>query len=257
LYETYQFEALAFEYVPTSASTNTGSVVLAPEYDPADVHTAEEGEAELLNMKNVKSGPPWWGYTSVLDPADLNKRKSLYTGTPGTSDESLRMHRAGSLIVGVSSNTSTAKIGELWVQYRLRLKTPHLRGFKSGDSDTGGAARFGPGSSNAAPFGTAVAEGGIPATLVVSGTTTSLSTFTFSQGWSGYAMFDITGADLGLDSNDGTCAVTTVFAFDNNTRLNAVIFLSADANETFIINLANTSVTAGDLVFVRGGNVTA
>jgi hypothetical protein len=42
LFETYQFESLMFEFIPLQATTATGFIVLAPDYDPADLKTVAQ-----------------------------------------------------------------------------------------------------------------------------------------------------------------------------------------------------------------------
>jgi hypothetical protein len=255
LFETYLFEALEFEYIPTSASTNTGSVLLVPEYDPADVHVAAEGKLEIANMKDAKIGQPWSQFVCTLTVADLNKRKSLYTGAAGTTDESLRMHYAGNLIIAVGTNVANADIGELWVRYRIRFKTPHLRGVKSGEAATGSSARCA-GTVNSAPFGTTYAEGSIPASYASTGTTTSVTTFTFTIPWSGYLVINLGGTGLTSIAPSGTGDEAEIWELENAGATVAVAFywIDVDQGETFIVTIGNTTIDSNVSIFVQGAD---
>lgn len=258
LYETYSIKRCVFEYIPTVASSATGYIILAPDYDPTDIHTAAESKAKFTNMHGAKSGNAWTPVICPLDSESLQKQKVLYTDDgPETTGAQARQDRAGNLWVVTGGNAASV-MGELWVSYVIELQTPQLNNPKSGLSDSvggGGAVARYLGSSNAASFGSAVADGYIPATIASSGTTTSVTTFTFDQPWSGYVYIKLDGADLDSLAVTGTGDSAVVKNHDSNTQFSSFIWVDCDQDKTLIITFANTSVSAGAAYFMRSADV--
>jgi len=247
LYESYVFESCKYMYVPMSSSANTGFVFLAPDYDPADSHTALAGKANYLAFKDAKGGQPWDRVLCTLTRADLQRQKTLFTGTAASSTD-LRLHYAGNLFVGVGANTGTTNIGELWVEYTIRFKTKQLVAVKHMMADTGDIAEF-IGSSNAAFFGTAASAGSIPAVMTSSGTTTSVTTWTFSAAWEGYIVVNITGTISSI-APSGTGTESEIW--EDATSLQWFGKCSCDAGQTFILTIGNSAYTDATARFIRG-----
>lgn len=253
LYETYAFNFARFDYIPNVPTTYTGSVVLAPDFDPGDAHDAGEGKPAFLNMKNAVSGTPWSRLSCHCSRQDLQKRKSLYTGLDQVDTSDLRMSQAGNLFiytVGQGAAQDGDVMGELWVEYECHFSTPQLVDPKGGDAVGQGAIQY-LGTSQAQIFGT-VTGGSIPATFDPDGTTTSTNTWTFSEGWSGYFTFDMSGTDINFTVTGSTAVTSLIFAFDNNTRLSACYFVNANQGDTFIANISNTTWTSSKAIFVQG-----
>lgn len=262
MFETYVIMSCAFEYVPQTSTNAGGFLLFAPDFDPSDTHTALEGKAELLNMKSAVVGPLWNRIRCTMQPKDLQKRKTLYVGVPTTTAESQRMHYAGNVWIGIVGASNYQAVGEIWVEYTIRFSTPQMINLKSGE----GASRMDTarcsGTSNAAPFGAAstYAEGGIPATFTSTGTTTSVTTFTFQLPWSGYCTIVFTTA-AGIASIGLTGTATTT---GNSAEIHEFAsalgwfgWIDAVQGQTLIFTIANTDIATCDAYFVRGGDVRA
>jgi hypothetical protein len=260
LFENYMFEALTFEFIPLQATTATGFLTFAPDYDPVDAHLVSDGKQHLLSMDDAIDGNPWTRTVCRCTPVNLHKRLMLYTGTAPAGDAEQRQHSAGRLWIMANTNVTTgAVIGELWVSYTIRFTTPQIVPIKSGENDDfADSARY-TGTVNSAPFGAAVAgvvpaaEGGIPATLVSSGTTTSINTWTFTQPWSGYLFVVLTtaaGISSITPSGTGDEAEITEFA----SSLGWFGWIDSDPGETFILTIVNTDISGCTGYFIRGAD---
>lgn len=263
LFENYAFLALSFEYISNTASTTTGTIILAPDYDPSDTHVAADGKADLLAMDDAVSGNPWLSLKCVCSAANLRKRNELFTGTvpAGTTAAPevlgraalLRQHYLGTLAVGHNANLNTSIIGELWVSYTIRFWTPQIVPIKSSESDPYADSARCTGTSNAAPFGTTYAEGGLPATFSSSGTTTSVTTWTFTQGWSGYCTINLsTAAGISSITPSGTGDEAEIW--EDSSSLSWFGWIDCDPGETFILTIGNTDISGCTAYFVRGAD---
>lgn len=255
LYESYKIRRGAFEYVPVVSSTTPGFVILAPDYDPTDAHAASEGKVSFTNMMGAKSGNSWAPIICPLDPEALGKQKSLYTGGPAAATGAeLRQNSAGNLWVAVGSSGTTDSIGELWVSYTIEFETPQIGKAKSAtpDSISGSHARFA-GSSNDAPF--VLTHGNVPAQVSSTGTTTSVTTFTFSKAWSGYAYFQVSG--VGVDTSiGGTGDESNIGTLEQSTTAESrFVWLDFDQGETLTFTITNTSVSSAFCYFMQGPDI--
>jgi hypothetical protein len=241
---------MKFMYIPQVATSSTGFIGLMIDYDPSDLVPANK--REFLNARGSVAGPPWGALVHRSDPRDLQKRAPNYVQLLTTGVAENRQAWAGTLYVAVGGQSDASVIGELWVEYAIRLMTPQLNEEASGDLVAGGygAASYA-GAANSAPFGSAVVDGAIPATFESTGTTTSVTTFTFTEPWNGYVALDVFGADLGV-TYSGTADLAAIFHFDDNTRLSSFESIEAEAGETFIVTIANTTFTSLEAIFVRG-----
>jgi len=258
LFENYTFDQLEFEYVPLQASSISGFVLFAPDYDPADTHTTTLGKGDLLAMDDARDGNAWLGMIMRCSAGNLKKRQMLYTGTvaAATIPAQLRQHQVGNLFIGKNTSaTSGSVIGELWVRYVVRYFTPQIVPIKSGENDDLADSARCTGTSNAAPFGAAntYAEGGIPATFSSAGTTTSVTTFTFTQPWSGYVTGWLSTA-AGIASITPTGTATSAEIFEDSSSLSWFAWIDANQAQTFIVTIANTDISASSFIFVRGSD---
>lgn len=255
LYESYVFRKCVFEYVPTVSTSEPGSIILAPDFDPTDAHTAAQGKQDLLNMQSSETGQAWAPLVCVCRPADLQKQKSFFNGVAEANNASARQHYAGKLhIAAVGNNSATAPIGELWVNYVIEFMTPQLVPFKGMFQEGAEAASYA-GTSNAAPFGTEAAAGSIPATFASTGTTTSVTTWTFRQAWSGYCYASCAGVGVDI-SIGGTGAEASIGSVEGSTTSESrFAWVDVDQGETFTLTIANTSVSSALAYFMRSIDV--
>lgn len=256
LYESYRFRRCQFEFVPFCASSTAGDIILAPDYDPNDTHVAADGAGAFLAMKDSVDTQSWKPLVCRCDPLDLNKRKTLFTGIadPAVLNDK-RLHYAGNLHVVTASQGATTAIGRLWVDYEIEYETPQLTNTKSGMNETGDIARF-VGASNAAFFGAGpgATEGSIPAVMTSSGTTTSVTTWTFFHFWSGYCVVNITGT-ISAITPSGTGDEAEIW--EDATSLQWFGWVDCDPGETFILTIGNSAYTDATAFFIRGSDVRA
>lgn len=255
LYESYKIKRCSFEYVPIVSSTTPGFVILAPDYDPTDEHVAADGKVKFTNMMGAKSGNSWAPVNCPLDPEALSKQKVLYTDSALTvTGAEARQSRAGNLWVVVGSNGTTDSIGELWVSYVIEFETPQIGKPKAATADniSGTHARFA-GSSNSAPF--VLSHGNVPATVSSTGTTTSVTTWTFSKPWSGYAYFQVSG--VGVDTSiGGTGDESNIGTLEQSTTAESrFVWLDFDQDETLTFTITNTSVSSAFCYFMQGPDI--
>jgi len=156
-WERYKFHALKFIYLTRSPTSQAGSVILAPDYDPAD--TAPIDELTALSYKDAKEDVPWKDIVVTLDPSDLSGgRKDHFVRTgPLAANLDIKTYDSGTLWVYTEGVASSVNLGKLFVEYDVELFTPQLP--PTGDPITGSMelSSAGGGLSAAAPFGAAPA----------------------------------------------------------------------------------------------------
>jgi len=253
LYNSYSFEYAIFEYVPAVGSQEGGSVLLAPVYDPTDQLTASEGKAAFLNLVDAAAGPAWCPLAIRCQKEDIMQQKRLFA--QATTQSQSRFTSGGNVFFCASGNTdSTSIIGEIWVTYLIRFKSPQLPDPKGGRAIGAGGAKYS-GTSNAAPFGTLVSSETIPVTgPVADGTTSHTSTWTFTDGWSGYLSYNVTGTgNINGNATQGTATVSQQYINDNDSDVifSECYFVNADQGDTLVITLTNTTITAAVAIFTQ------
>jgi hypothetical protein len=122
-WDQYTFHRLKFMYVTRSATTETGSVLLSPDYDAADISPTTE--AQISAYQDTVEDAPWKDQVCVLDPLAMHPngpRKFIRSGRPYGD---IKAYDAGNLFVGTIGN-STNSIGKLWVEYDVEFFVPQL-----------------------------------------------------------------------------------------------------------------------------------
>ena len=130
-WESYTFESLQFEYVPSAPSTAPGTVVMGVDYDPTDLLPVNK--RDLMQMEGSTSAGLWVPQTHRSTRANLTKRKELFTAAEGDGN---RLNDVGNLVIGIfgtEDDYSFASTGDLWVSYEVRLHTPQPRDFPTSD----------------------------------------------------------------------------------------------------------------------------
>jgi hypothetical protein len=247
-YESYQFDKLGFQFITSSPTSSSGTIALAVDYDALDV--APKSKGQMMGNVETVSASTWQMVTHWSKSSNLHKQKSYYVRSTSAVQGDLRMTDVGSLIIGVDghSNTTTA-IGSLFVEYEISLFTPNLEDLGIGSS----VSQVRTGTSNAAPFGTFARGDSFFVLESHSGTTTSVTTFTFQQPWEGVASFDVTGTGLsGSILISGTAISGVPNEGGGATELVQLVRVQALAGQTLICTLGNTTVTAGNVYFMQG-----
>jgi len=124
-YEAYVVNSISAEFVTSSATTQTGRIVIAPDYDSADAPPTSV--VQLEQMMDAYRGPAWQNGRCVLQPNGLgiltNKR---YTRSGALSpNEDIKTYDIAKLNVATSGQIAdNTEIGELWMLYDITLCVP-------------------------------------------------------------------------------------------------------------------------------------
>lgn len=126
LYESYKFEKLEFCFQSTSATSETGTVMMAVDYDASD--PLAPTKQTLAPYRGFVRSAPWKECSNISTREDLNKRSSFFVrqGALG-ADQDIKLYDTGLLNLAVQGQTGTPQVGELYVRYRVRLMTPQLQ----------------------------------------------------------------------------------------------------------------------------------
>jgi hypothetical protein len=168
-FESYVFKGLKFLFETDAPSTTPGTVLMAVDYDAVDALPATKGD--MMSYRGATRTVPWARQELHCGKEDLHKRKTYYIR--GLSEDSgatvgqllqngddPRLDDVGTLIVGSSNCTSSALLGELYVEYEVELMTP-----KAGSGSVGAwhlEATNGIGINGLSVFGTVTEFGDSP-----------------------------------------------------------------------------------------------
>lgn len=156
-FESYKFNKLRFLYETAAPTSTTGSVILAVDYDPADLAPATKTQA--LSYKSSVRSSPWQDCSFTSESNDLRKRSNYFTRNSVVSTSDIQLYDVGNLYVCVSGQAAATAVGELYVEYDVVLTTPQLESLTGFDRYIASAG----GSDASNPFGTSqVIRGGLP-----------------------------------------------------------------------------------------------
>ncbi len=118
-WEQYRFHSLRYVYVPRSAASAAGSVILTPDYCVRDLPptTAAEAADNMNSVENVI----WTDIVCKLDVGSMfavGPRKYLrQSNVPGD----MNLYDCGNFYVTTSGTADTSEIGRLYVEYDVEL----------------------------------------------------------------------------------------------------------------------------------------
>lgn len=248
LFESYRFEQLRIEYVPSCATTSTGNVVLMVDYDASD--SAPVSIMQAFNSRSSRIVQPWAGTVFEAVREDLEKQKTYFVRSGSlSSNQDVKMYDTGTINICRQGQADTSNIGSILIEARVRFMTPQQNNPQLGTSKYGTFT----GSSNAAPFATS--SGNLPATVQSSGTTTSVSTWTFQQPWAGvmalYAVgTGLSGSNLTVGGTGTNTELKEVEA--GGTDMCAAVSVNVQQDQSLIITIGNTTLTSVTGKFGQG-----
>jgi hypothetical protein len=143
-FEEYDTLSVAFHYEPESASSATGAVMIAFDYDAADSTPATK--QEMLTFADNVRVAPWVPCTLVLKTIDLKKRGTLFTRTGTIASTDIKTYDLGNVFVATQGQAGTTTVGEFWISYNFSLRTPQPFSFADSLSAkvvAGGTVSFG------------------------------------------------------------------------------------------------------------------
>lgn len=249
-FESYLFKKLKYCYETEAPTTATGTLMLAIDYDASD--NAPSTKAQIMAYRRSVRSPPWNACCYESEAKDLQKLKSRFVrngAVPANTD--VKLYDTGNLFLCTQGQANTNNIGELYVEYVVELMTPQIGDVFLGQSIYGEFTNNG--GSNANPFGTKT--GNLPATAVSTGTTASVTTFTFTSPWRGVFSLNFVGTGLSAATFGGTATtVTTIGSITNagTTQGVAQAEIKADVGQTVTITINNTTITSSDVLAGQG-----
>lgn len=134
-FEQYRFHRLRFEFVTRTGTFNSGSCVMAPDYDPLD--DVPESLPDLEAFEGVYDGPIYEDGTiqlSVDDMFPIGPRK--YVRSSNEFVEDLRTSDVGRFFIYTTATSGTL-VGKLFVHYDVEFFIP-----QKGSTSRSGRGRF-------------------------------------------------------------------------------------------------------------------
>lgn len=222
-YESYIFERLEYRFETSSPTSTPGYVILTLDYDPDDPAPATKQQA-MAYRRSVRS-PPWSSSDHSSIREDLNKRKSYFLRRGAVGGDS-QTYDVGTFYVGTGGQgVDDTVIGELYVEYSVRLMTPQLGDLSIGLSlyayfhhDAGVPQAF----SNKG--------GNLPGTIIYSGSDDY--TLSISTPWQGVMSIYLEGTGLSagtLFTPSGGSCILLGEAFSSGTPDRLAVIASINA----------------------------
>lgn len=123
-YESYIFDSIVFCYETEAPTALGGTLVLTVDYDASDA--APSSKQQAMTYRSAVRSAPWTYCEHRSLSEDLHKMKSNFI-RPGTQppNTDIKTYDIGNLfIISQGVTTSEAVMGELYVEYNVRLLTP-------------------------------------------------------------------------------------------------------------------------------------
>jgi hypothetical protein len=173
---------------------------------------------------------------------DISKRKSYYVRAGGLSTGlDVTLYDTANLYAITQGQGAATVIGELWVEYDVRLMTPRALSAGGGNAVW---SRYSQGADNVTPV--VYNAGNLPATFVSTGTTASLTTWTFTQPWQGSLSCFVAGTGLTTITLGGTAANSNLGTVVSSTggTISARAELNVNQGQTVALTINNTTLAS-------------
>lgn len=119
-FEYYKFHKLEFEYVTRTSTLNSGSVILAPDYDNSDAIPTTE--AQLTSYKDAVEDALWKDIVCRLNVKDMHSTVDRKLVRRGPVPGDLNLYDGAQMFVGTEG--SDLVVGKLWVAYDVEFTCP-------------------------------------------------------------------------------------------------------------------------------------
>lgn len=124
-WERYHFHACRFVLHARIATTESGSVLMAPDYDASD--ESPTTEQVMTTYRGCVETAPWKDLICVLNARDMyNATGEHFIRLDGDDSVELKLYDVASFYVGTVNGGSTNLWGKLWVEYDVELLIPQL-----------------------------------------------------------------------------------------------------------------------------------
>lgn len=260
-YEQYAFTSVKFLYEPEAATSATGAVILSFDYDVLD--TAPSTKQESLLVKDSVRSAPWAASQLVLPRVELDRRGNLYVRSGAVSNSDLKTYDLGRLNVSTAGQAGTTTVGELWVEYTVRLMIAQQ------STTTGGASSAAKivastGVSRSAIYGSAATVTGTLAVTASSNTLTfpSVGQYLVTQEFVGTGITTANTAPTLTGTATSTNVTITVSTLTGQTTDSTHIFAyftvnCTAASQTLIADWSGTASTITNTVVRIAGYPTS
>lgn len=237
LYESYKFESLRFEYVPACSSSTAGTIGMGVDYNPSD--PLVQDEVQLLNWEQAVSGSSWTPNKCVALREEISKRSTYYVRTGGlAAGQDINLYDTGNLQICSLGQVDTSSVGQLFIDYRVRLMTPQM--------DLPGLAQakyFRTGIASLA--GATVSVGNAPLTAV---NNAGVITFTALAPYQGLFAVNVAGTGLTVPTIDvaSTAPTQLLTTVQNAAATASVSYFEANfqrAGQTVLLSTLGTTVS--------------
>jgi len=231
-WERYRFRKLQFYTTTQCATTATGAMIIAPDYDSGDA--APGSEQILMDYKDRVDGPPWKidPLVCTLNPESmtLSYKSHFVRNSSIPANEDIQTYDVANINLGTVGQAGTTNITKLHARYECEFFEPQLpplgNPFQATDSIVGTA-----GLAGAAQFGTSQTIFNVGSLI----TSAASNTLTFS------------GLAVGASYMFTQFEVGTVLAFANPTITGGTINSGGgvvDAGTTHMISIIGFIATA-------------
>lgn len=123
MWELYNVRQMTIKYVPAVATSLSGSIFLAFDYDALDA--APSDLSNVLQCQEACTSPVWAACDISLKTQSLQRRKNLYTRSGSVSSSDLKTYDVGRLFYGCQGLANAdVLLGHLMIEYDIVLSVP-------------------------------------------------------------------------------------------------------------------------------------
>lgn len=125
-FESYSFDSLSFDFETTSATSAIGSAMSAFEYDATESEPTTK--QHMMAYAGARRGAPWEEFRMASTKVLLNKigPTRFVRGSAIATNSDKKLYDAGFYIFATSGCADASAVGELYVNYTIRLMTPQI-----------------------------------------------------------------------------------------------------------------------------------
>ncbi len=135
-WEMWNAENLSIHYRPLVATTATGAIYVAIDYDSLD--SAPADKQSMMAFAGAQRCSVWEPMDVHIDKTYLTKYKNRYVlGDPVPTGADARLYNLGNLIIAVDGASQGVKIGEIYVSYTFTLHVPQKQTAETGSVTMG------------------------------------------------------------------------------------------------------------------------
>jgi hypothetical protein len=121
LFEKYRVVDMCFKYIPSSATSSIGNIIMGFDYDSYD--SLPFDKSALMMFADSCSVPTWHACDLELDRRDLRSRGQLYIRSTGFSGD-LKTYDLGNFVYATQGQADTSIIGDIYVEYLIEFLIP-------------------------------------------------------------------------------------------------------------------------------------